>query len=89
MENEFEELETRLKFIRQVIPREDMGEFIDLLLQMNCVLAYSLQEFANLETVCEIHPEVTKVFKNLRFFRLKMENNDTRVLDLQKFALFD
>jgi hypothetical protein len=89
LENEFEELENRLKFIRQVIPREDMGEFIDLLLQMNCVLAYSLQEFSNLETICEVYPEVTKVFKNLKFFRLKMENKDTRVIDLQKFALFD
>jgi hypothetical protein len=86
--DEFDDLENRLWFIRQVITPDDTGEFIDLLLQMNCSLAYALHEFTNLETVFEQHPEVKKTMKNLTEFRLRMLHKDTRIIELEKFDLF-
>lgn len=86
--DEFEDLEKRLWFIRQVITPDDTGEFIDMLLQMNCAFAYALHEFTNLETVFSRHPEVKKAFKNLTEFRLRMRHKDTRIVELDKFDLY-
>lgn len=87
MGNEYDDLERRLLFIQKVIAPDDIYEFTDLLLQMGFVLTSALQEFTNLDTVFDIHPQVKKTMKNLIEFRLRMRHKDTRIIELEKFDL--
>ena len=87
MQDEFDDVQKRLWFIQQVVGPDDIYEFADILLKMNYLMATSLHEFTNLETVFEINPEVRQAMNNLMMFRLRMLHKDTRVLELEKFDL--
>lgn len=84
---DFEQLETRIGFMQQIVPHDDIYEFADLLLQMSFCLSNVLYDYTNFEHVFKNHPVVEKVIKNLVIYRLKMKNDDTNILDIEKMDL--
>jgi hypothetical protein len=86
---DYEDLEYRLKFLHKVLAPDDIFEFMDILLQMNFCLSNVLNEFSNLDTVFAVYPEAYKTVKNLVEFRLRMRHKDTRMIQLEKFNLYN
>jgi hypothetical protein len=82
-----DDFESRVKFISRVIPPEDMYEFADILFQMNLLLSTTLYEFTNLDTIFENRLNVKIAMNNILLFRLRMKNNDTRRIKMEKFSL--